>query len=378
MDALALAQALIRCPSVTPRDEGALDLLEKQLGALGFRCQRLTFQAPGTVGIDNLFASIGQGKPHFLFAGHSDVVPVGDKAGWSLDPFGGLIDQGRLFGRGAADMKGAIAAFVGAAHAFISQGEFKGTLSLLITGDEEGPAVNGTKPAMEKLKYQGEEFDVCLVGEPTNPTKLGEMIKIGRRGSMTGKLKVQGIQGHSAYPHLARNAAHDMVKAANALLHPDLDSGTNHFQPSNLQIVSIDIGNEANNILPGSAHALFNIRFNDLFTASSLEEEIRRRLSESGIEYELSIECSGEAFLTRPGPFTDLVKEAVTKITELQPELSTSGGTSDARFIKNYCPVVEFGLVGKTMHKTDEHILLKDFESLLAIYHCVLVDFFRP
>lgn len=374
-DPVELTQALIRCPSVTPKEAGALDLLEQWLSALGMSCQRLPFQQPGTERVDNLFATIGEGDRHFLFAGHSDVVPTGPLTNWSVDPFAAEIIDNKIFGRGAADMKGAIAAFVVAAQDWLHDKK-PGRLSLLITGDEEGIAINGTKPVLAALAQQGYQFTACLVGEPTNPTQLGEMIKIGRRGSMTGRLTVKGIQGHSAYPHLAKNAAHDLVTAAQALLHPILDEGNEYFQPSNLQITSLDIGNPASNVIPGEAKAIFNIRFNDHYSAATLEKNIRDRLDKEKIDYDLSVECSGESFITKPGSFSDLAQAAIKQVTGVNPTLSTTGGTSDARFIKNYCPVIEFGLVGQTMHKADEYVKIDDLAALSHIYSEILNRFF--
>ncbi len=379
LDPIALAQDLIRCPSVTPEDAGALDRLSAALAPLGFTLHRLPFQAPGTTRIDNLFAKIAGKRPgrHFCFAGHSDVVPVGRRESWSVDPFAGEIAQGALYGRGAADMKSAIAAFAAAAADFLARnnGDFPGAISLLITGDEEGPAINGTKPVLDWLVAQGEKLDACLVGEPTNPTRLGEMAKIGRRGSLTGRLCVHGIQGHTAYPHLADNPVHRLAGMILALAAP-LDSGSAHFQPSTLQFASVDVGNPANNVIPGEARALFNVRFNDRFDRAGLERELRRRLDGCGGRYDLEIEVSGESFLTEPGPLSDMLGAAILAETGARPELSTSGGTSDARFLKDHCPVVEFGLIGASMHKVDEHARLDDILGLARIYGRLLDLYF--
>ena len=375
MDPVKLAQDLIRRPSVTPKDEGAIGVLEAALAQAGFLNQRLPFAAAGTAEIQNLYASRKGDRPgkNICFAGHTDVVPVGRIESWSSDPFAAEIQDGKLYGRGAADMKSAIAAFAAAAARFVAkrQGKFAGTISLLITGDEEGPAVNGTKPVLDWLVAKGEKLDACIVGEPTNPTKLGEMAKIGRRGSFTGRLTVHGIQGHTAYPHLADNPIHRLSKMIAALTEP-LDKGSAHFPATTLQFATVDVGNPANNVIPAEAKAVFNSRFNDLYTAKSLEAEIRRRLDTVGGRYDLVCECSGESFLTPPGALSALLVEAVKAETGLTPELSTTGGTSDARFIKDVCPVIEFGLAGATMHKVDEHVPVADIEALSRIYERVL------
>jgi succinyl-diaminopimelate desuccinylase len=381
IDPIALAQALIRCPSVTPADAGALDALTHALAPVGFICRRMPFAAPGTVRIDNLYAKLSGNRPgkHFSFAGHSDVVPVGRREGWSVDPFAAEISDGRLFGRGAADMKGAIAAFAGAAAGFVAKrkGDFAGAISLLITGDEEGLSVNGTKPMLQALAADGERFDACLVGEPTNPKRLGEMAKIGRRGSWTGHLTVKGVQGHIAYPHLADNPTHRLARMIVALTERPLDPGTDHFEPSTLQVSTIDVGNSATNVIPAEARASFNSRFNDGFTPQTLETEVRRRLDAVGGEYDLRTECSGVSFVTPPGPLSGLVTDAVKAVTGLTPALSTTGGTSDARFIKDYCPVIEFGLIGQTMHKVDENVAIADILRLSDIYEHILDSYFN-
>jgi succinyl-diaminopimelate desuccinylase len=385
-----LARALVRCASVTPAEGGALDLLESALAALGFVCHRLRFSAPGTPDVDNLYARLGRRGPNFCFAGHTDVVPVGDTADWSSDPFAGMIVDGALHGRGAVDMKGAIAAFVSAVARFIRrEGEpgswpGGGSISLLITGDEEGPAINGTRKVLDWMAANGETIDACLVGEPTNPEALGDMIKIGRRGSMNGHLTVHGVQGHTAYPQLADNPAHHLVRMLAALTGKPIDDGSEHFQPSTLQISTIDIGNPANNVIPAHARASFNIRFNDRHTSQSLTAWLRETLdaalaaaNDAGTaRYELDIRVTGESFLTPPGAFTDLVAEAVAAVTGRRPEFSTTGGTSDARFIKDYCPVAEFGLISQTMHKVDEQVACADVEALARIYERVLDGFF--
>ena len=378
IDPVALASELIRRPSVTPQDAGVLGVLENALKPLGFACHRLKFEHPGTAPVENLFAkhAAGEGK-HFCFAGHTDVVPPGPRENWTQDPFSGEIANGRLHGRGAADMKGAIAAFTAASDRFLEKrGKgFKGTISLLITGDEEGVAVNGTKPVLEWMKERGEKLDACLVGEPTNPTVLGEMAKIGRRGSLTGRLVVYGMQGHVAYPHLAENAVHRLARMIAVLTEP-LDRGTEHFQPSTLQFTTVDVGNPTTNVIPGEARATFNVRFNDTWNPKSLETELRQRLALGGARFELKVECSGSSFVTPPGPLADMLSNAVQEITGRKPELSTTGGTSDARFIKDYCAVIEFGLTGETMHKIDENVATADIEKLTRIYERVLERFF--
>ena len=374
-DALELARALIQRPSVTPRDEGALDVLETALKSLGFTCERMRFEGGGADPIDNLYARLGTAAPNFCFAGHTDVVPVGN--GWTVEPFAADVIDGKLYGRGAADMKGAIAAFVAGAARFLKGGKPAGSISLLITGDEEGDAVNGTVRMLERLAARGETLDVCVVGEPTNPTKLGEMIKIGRRGSLTAKLTVHGTQGHSAYPHLSDNPIPRLMQMLTAITAKALDEGTTHFQSSTLALTTLDVGNPATNVTPAAAHAGFNIRFNDLHTGASLSTWLRETFDEIAKDhYDLAIKISGESFLTPPGNLSDLVADAVKSVTGLTPELSTTGGTSDARFIKGACPVCEFGMVGVSMHKADEHCAVADLENLAAIYYKILARYF--
>ena len=373
---LALARALIRCESVTPADGGALDVLQRVLQTLGFTCHRLPFEEPGTAPVDNLYARRGEGRPHFCFAGHTDVVPTGDRAVWTRDPFAAVVEDGVLYGRGASDMKGAIAAFVAAAARFGATGAGAGSLSLLITGDEEGPAVNGTRKVLDWLAERGETLDACLVGEPTNPEELGEMVKIGRRGSLNGTLRVAGRQGHVAYPALADNPLPRLVALLNALLALTLDEGTDHFQPSRLELTSIDVGNEATNVIPGAAVVRFNVRFNDRHTGASLERAIRACLDTTGEPYDLAIEVSGEAFVTPPGRLSAIIAESVAAVTGRAPTLSTTGGTSDARFIKDHCPVAEFGLLSRTMHRTDECVPVESLEQLTDIYLGILQRYF--
>jgi succinyl-diaminopimelate desuccinylase len=378
LDPVELTQALIRRPSVTPKDEGALGVLEDVLKPLGFTCHRLPFSEAGTPDIDNLYARWGTGGPHFCFAGHMDVVPVGDLKGWTVDPFGGEIVDGQVYGRGATDMKGAVAAFTAAAAQFLAkrgQG-FKGSISLLITGDEEGPAINGTVKMLKWVAARGEKIDACVVGEPSNESTMGDMIKIGRRGSVNYGLTVFGTQGHVAYPHLADNPNHRLVRMLAALTEPELDKGNEWFQPSSLQVTTIDVGNPAHNVIPATARAGFNIRFNDEHRSETLTKWVRERLDSVGGRYELEIYVSGESFLTKPGEFSDLVSTAAASVTGRNARLSTTGGTSDARFICNYAPVVEFGLISRTMHKVDERAAVADIRNLTTIYGGILDRFF--
>ena len=376
---LDIAAELIRCPSVTPEDAGALAVLERYLAPLGFACERMRFSDKDTPDIDNLYARLGSGRPHFCFAGHTDVVPVGEASAWTVDPFAGEVRDGRLYGRGAADMKGSIASFVAAAQRIAAEG-FQGSISLLITGDEEGPSINGTKKMLETLKARGETIDHCIVGEPTCAERLGDTIKVGRRGSINGWLTVTGTQGHVAYPQLADNPVPALLEMLRRLDAHLLDEGTAHFQPSNLEITSVDVGNMATNVIPGSARAVLNIRFNDLHTGASLEKWMRdvcdAVAAETGARYNFKAVTSGEAFLTPPGAFSALIAAAVQKVTGLTPELSTSGGTSDARFIRAYAPVVEFGLTNQTMHKADENAGVDDIARLADIYEAVLRGYF--
>jgi succinyl-diaminopimelate desuccinylase len=376
--ALDLAQALIRCESVTPTEGGALTVIENALSGLGFECHRLKFSAEGTPDVENLYARHGTGRPNFCFAGHTDVVPVGDREAWTADPFGGTVKDGMLRGRGAADMKAAIACFIAATARFLERrgARFSGSISLLITGDEEGPAINGTVKVLDWLKRRGEELDACVVGEPTNPEKLGDMVKIGRRGSLNGALTVVGTQGHTAYPHLADNPIPRLMTMLRSIIETPLDRGNDNFQPSTVEISSIDTGNEATNVIPGRVSAKFNVRFNDIHDSKSVTEWLRRRFDAVGGAYDLDIHVSGESFLTPPGPFSTTVAGAIEKVTGRAPELSTTGGTSDARFIKDFCPVAEFGLTSTTMHKVDEQIPVDDVAALTGIYEEILERFF--
>jgi len=383
IDPVDLAVELIRRPSVTPKDEGALEIVASRLERLGFVCHRLMFDDPGPDGaagvpIANLYARLGTGRPNLCFAGHTDVVPPGPAEAWSFEPFAASLSEGALCGRGAVDMKGAIAAFIAAAERFLrARGDaFAGSISLLITGDEEGVAVNGTKKVLAWLRERGEILDACVVGEPTSAASLGDMIKIGRRGSITGRLTVEGTQGHVAYPHLTDNAAHRLVALLQALTSSPLDPGTEHFQPSSLQVTTIDIGNPATNVVPGVARATFNIRFNDQWTSETLKSWVADKLASVGGRYQLAWEVSGESFLVPPGPVSECLSAAIGAVTGRSPELSTTGGTSDARFIHMHCPVAEFGLVGLTMHKTDERVEIADIAQLTAIYEAFLERFF--
>lgn len=378
VEPVALAQALIRCPSVTPADEGALDAVQGALEAMGFDCHRLVFSEEGQPDIDNLYARLGTRGRNFCFAGHTDVVPVGDADAWTHDPFGGVIADGILYGRGAADMKGAVAAFAGGVSRFLDGAgpDFGGSVSLLITGDEEGDAVNGTRKVLAWLKERGERIDSCIVGEPTNPDRLGQMIKIGRRGSMTGRLTVHGVQGHTAYPAQADNPLPRLARMLAAVTAEPLDDGSDHFDPSNLEVTTIDVGNPVNNVIPAQGRATINIRFNDLHSSAALEGWLRERFDRVGGRYELAVRVTGESFLTPPGPLSELVAGAVERVTGLRPELSTTGGTSDARFIKDHCPVVEFGLVNRTIHQVNEHVETADIDRLADIYAATLAAYF--
>ncbi|RCK26975.1 succinyl-diaminopimelate desuccinylase [Thalassospira lucentensis] len=376
--ALELAQSLIRCPSVTPADAGALDVLQQALEARGFDCKRKVFDGNGSDAIDNLYARLGTKGRNFCFAGHTDVVPAGDRDAWTVDPFGGEVQDGRLFGRGAVDMKTGIACFVGGVDAFLAaHPDFDESISFLITGDEEADAFNGTVRLIEWCDQQGEKFDTCLVGEPTNPKYLGEMMKIGRRGSITGWLTIYGAQGHVAYPHLADNPVPRMIKVLDVLNSRKLDQGTDHFQPSNLEVTTVDAGNSATNVVPAKVSAAFNIRFNDLHTGVDLEKWIKDVCAEHAGAHELRVKISGDAFLSTPGKLANLIADAAQKVTGKRPEMSTTGGTSDARFIQKYCEVAEFGLVGQSMHKVDEHAMVEDIENLSKIYSEVLSGYFN-
>ena len=374
---LKLAKELIRCPSVTPKDAGAINILAKYLRSLGFKYQMMNFK-----NIKNLYARLGKSSPNFCFAGHTDVVPPGNINDWSVNPFKPTIKNNKLIGRGANDMKASIACFVAAVSRFKSKNKkFKGSISLLITGDEEGIAINGTKKVVEYLKRKKEKINFCLVGEPTNPNKLGEMIKIGRRGSITGRLTIIGVQGHVAYPHRANNPSNTLVKILKKIKGTKLDNGTKNFQASNLEVTKINIDNHADNVIPGSADAVFNIRFNNKHSSGSLKRKLnaifksitKKAKCKFGVRYEVS----GESFLTKPNKTTYMIQNSIKKITGIKPKLSTAGGTSDARYIKKIAPCLEFGLVGKTMHKIDESVPVSDLKKLTNIYQNILINFFN-
>jgi succinyl-diaminopimelate desuccinylase len=381
-DAVSITRDLVRCPSVTPADAGALGVLENILKAAGFEVHRVTFSEPGTADIDNLYARIGERAPHLSFAGHTDVVPAGDEAAWSHGAFSGDIKDGFLYGRGAVDMKGGIACSVAAVLEYLAHhgGKPKGSISFLITGDEEAISVNGTVKLLQWVAARGEKFDHCVLGEPSNVETLGDCIKVGRRGSLSGTLYVDGVQGHVAYPHRAANPVPDIASLVVALSHEPLDRGSAQFQPSNLEFTSIDVGNAASNVIPAQARAKFNIRFNDLHTQDSLRELVEQRMAgaagnciKARIVWEYS---NSNVFVTKPGAFTDLAVAAIEAVAGRKPELSTSGGTSDARFISSYCPVIEFGLVGQTMHQVDERTPVSDLEKLTKIYRGILERYF--
>ena len=378
IDPVSLTADLIRCPSVTPEEGGAIELLERLLEMSGFSCTRITRGQ-----VSNLFAKWGSGKNGrvFGFNGHTDVVPVGDLSSWSVDPFGAEVKEGFLYGRGATDMKSGVAAFVAAAIDFVNNNPPDGSVIITITGDEEGDAEDGTAAILDWMKQNSEKIDHCLVGEPTSPSKMGEMMKIGRRGSMTAKVIATGVQGHSAYPDRAKNPILAMVKLLDILASHQLDTGTEHFDPSTLAITSVDTGNKASNVIPASTTATINIRFNDSHSGSSLiswlEEEIDKVSAEYGIQFKTDFKITGESFITPPGELSELISEAVKKELGVQPKLSTTGGTSDARFIKNICPVTEFGLVGKTMHAIDERVEINQINQLKEIYTRILEAYFE-
>ena len=381
IDPVKLTQSLISCPSVTPTDAGVLQTLQDQLEEIGFRCTRMPFEETGTEAVDNLFASYGEGAPHLCFGGHTDVVPVGNSASWTNDPFDAVIKDGNLYGRGTADMKSAIAAFTAAASNFIKTGDFKGTISLLITNDEEGPAINGTQKVLEAITKNGEKIDSCIVGEPTCPAQLGEMIKIGRRGSLTTNISIIGIQGHVAYPQWTLNPIDALTKVLSKIVDLNLDEGTDDFPPSNIEIVKIDADNTADNVVPQSATAQINIRYNILQTEDGLMKLLQEMTDQelTGTKYTSNIEFrnSAQPFLTKESDFTKKIKEAVDLVTGLDSEFSTTGGTSDARFFKDYCEVAEFGLVGSTAHQVDEHVAVKDIENLAKIYEEIIKKYFN-
>ena len=379
---LQLAKELIKFPTVTPIDAGIMKFLEKKLKTLGFKTKILEFKEKNSKPVKNLYAKLGNKGPNFCYAGHLDVVPAGNLKDWTVNPFKPSIKKGFLIGRGANDMKSSVAAFVSAVSNFISKGrQFNGSISLLITGDEEGVAINGTKKVVEYLRKKKEKIDFCLVGEPTNPNKLGEMIKIGRRGSMTGKLTIIGIQGHVAYPDRANNPSTALVQILKELKEIKFDNGTKDFQPTNLEITKINIDNFADNVIPGSANAKFNIRFNNKHSSNSIKtkiDKVIKRISKKNkSKFNIDYSVSGEAFLTKPNDTTYMIRDEIKRITKIKPKLSTTGGTSDARFIRKIAPCLEFGLVGKTMHKVDEAVSLSDLKKLTLIYSNILKNYFK-
>jgi succinyl-diaminopimelate desuccinylase len=380
-DPVAFARDLLRCPSVTPVEGGALAHVAERLEGAGFAVERVIFSEAGTEDVENLYARIGSGRPNLVFAGHTDVVAPGDESRWTHGPFAGDIDGGVLYGRGAVDMKGAIACQLAAVldHLAANGGDRKGSISFLITGDEESIAVNGTVKLLAWAAARGEVFDHCILGEPSNHDDLGDMIKIGRRGSLNGTLIVEGRQGHVAYPNLADNPVRRIVAIMSAMMAEPLDSGSAHFDPSNLEFTSVDVGNKTVNVIPAEARGRFNIRFNDVRSRDELKAEVeaRARAGAGGGHFRIEWEPSNaDAFVTAPGPFVELVADAVAEVTGRRPKLSTTGGTSDARFIRNYCPVLEFGLVNRTMHGIDERVATADLVALTAIYRRILDRYF--
>jgi len=378
---LQLAKELMKFPSITPRDAGVMRFLEKKLKKIGFKTKILNFKEKNFQPVKNLYARLGSKGPNFCFAGHLDVVPPGNIKDWTVNPFRPSIKKGHLIGRGANDMKGSVAAFVSAVSVFLNNNKsFNGSISLLITGDEEGDAVNGTKKVVNYLKKRNEKINFCLVGEPTNPNKLGEMIKIGRRGSLSGKIEIIGTQGHVAYPHRANNPSTIIIKILNELKNIKFDKGTKNFQPTNLEITKINIDNNADNVIPKTANATFNIRFNNKHSSGSIKKRINKILNKinkkNRSKFKIDYRVSGEAFLTKQNATTNMIQNVIKKITKNRPKLSTTGGTSDARFLKNISPCLEFGLVGKTMHKIDEAVSLKDLKKLTKIYANILDNYF--
>ncbi len=379
---LTIAKRLIEFPSITPIDAGAIRYLSKQLKKLGFKCKILEFKDKKSKPIKNLYARLGTKNPNLCYAGHTDVVPPGNLKDWTVNPFRPTIKNNYLIGRGANDMKSSIACFISAVDKFLNKRKkFKGSISLMITGDEEGLAINGTKKIVDYLKKKREKIDFCIVGEPTNPKKLGEMIKIGRRGSLSGLIEISGVQGHVAYPHLVNNPINTLINICKKLKEKKLDNGNKSFQPSNLEFTSINVDNEVTNVIPGSARAQFNVRFNNLHTSSSLKKKISslvKKISKKNkCKFKIDFHVNGESFLTEPNETIYMVKKIIKKVTKLTPRFSTTGGTSDARFIKNISPCLEFGLVNKTMHKIDECVSLKDLKNLTKIYQNILEDYFR-
>ncbi|MDC0477351.1 succinyl-diaminopimelate desuccinylase [Pelagibacteraceae bacterium] len=378
---LKLAKDLIKFPSITPRDAGAIKFLSKQLRALGFNCKILEFKDKKSKPIKNLYARLGRKSPNLCYAGHTDVVPPGNIKDWTVNPFKPSIKKNHLIGRGANDMKSSIACFVSAVNKFIKKGKFNGSISFLITGDEEGFAINGTKKVVEYLKKKKEKIDFCIVGEPTNPNKLGEMIKIGRRGSLSGKIEISGVQGHVAYPHLSNNPINTLVSICKKLKQKRLDRGNKNFQPSNLEFTAINVENKAHNVIPARASAQFNIRYNNFYTTQKLKKKISLVVKNickiNRCKFKIKFIANGDSFLTKPDKTIFMAKKIIKKITKITPKFSTTGGTSDARFIRKIAPCLEFGLVNKTMHKIDECVPLADLKKLTRIYENILQDYFN-
>jgi succinyl-diaminopimelate desuccinylase len=378
INAVDLTSKLIRCESITPNSAGAIELLISYLEPLGFKCKKINF-GEGIEKVENLYARFGTKGPNICFAGHVDVVPTGDIKKWSMDPFGGEIKQGKIWGRGAADMKSGIAAFLSSVSNFLSkEKDFEkiGSISFLITSDEEGKAINGTKKVVEWLEEKEEKITACIVGEPTNVSEMGDTIKVGRRGSFTGFLKVKGVQGHVGYPHLADNTKNSLIKMLEPFVKIYLDEGTKNFQPSSVMITSVDVNNNASNVIPGEVSATFNIRFNNLHTINSLKAMLKNQFNKITQNYEFDYYCNAEPFLTNDEFLKSTIEKAIKSVVKINPKQSTSGGTSDARFISKICPVVEFGLVGKTMHKIDENVDIDDITKLVSIYSFFLSNYF--
>ena len=380
-DPVSLAQALIRCRSVTPDEGGALTLLQNVLEPAGFECHRMTMSEPNTADVENLYARYGGQGPNLCFAGHTDVVPVGDEKGWSHDPFGAMIEDGILYGRGAVDMKGGIACFVAAALRHIENHGARGSISLLITGDEEGPSINGTTKVLDWMAERDERIDACVVGEPTCPNAVGDMIKIGRRGSLTCVLRVLGKQGHAAYPHQADNPVPKLAVLIDRLSRAEIDSGSDNFENTNLEVTIVSVPNTASNVIPAEAKAVFNIRYNDNWDRARMVAWVRETAGaiaeELSAEITLNFAGTGDVFLTKPGPLVDAMRDAIGEIAGVRPDLSTGGGTSDARFIQAYCPVIEFGLVNQTIHQVNEHTDVDDLHKLTAIYERFIAGYFE-
>ena len=382
IDELKLARDLIRFQSITPKDAGAINFLSKQLQSLGFNCKILEFKDKKSKPIKNLYAKFGNKQPNLCYAGHTDVVPPGNISEWSVNPFNPVIKKNHLIGRGANDMKSSIACFVSAVNKFLkNKRKFNGSISFLITGDEEGLAINGTKKVVEYLKKKKEKIDFCIVGEPTNPNKLGEMIKIGRRGSLTGKIEIFGMQGHVAYPHLSNNPINTLVSICKKLKEKKLDKGNKNFQPSNLEFTSINVDNKTHNVIPSKAKAQFNIRYNNFHTASSLKRKINQTIKsiskKNKCNFKVEYIANGDSFITKPEKTIYMAKKIIRKITKITPKFSTTGGTSDARFIRKISPCLEFGLVNKTMHKVDECVSIADLKKLTNIYKSILIEYFK-